>query len=165
MEKKAAPSFKTNVETRLLIQEFQKVKVGEVITYERISEVAGKEVTKLRGSIMTAIRRCLRDKDMVFACVRNVGYKRLNDDEIVDKGSSDSAALRRKALKTLEEQTKVDFEQLSRQKQMQASAQTSIMGTIAMMTKTKSIEKIASNIEAGTKELPTTQTLSLFMKG
>jgi len=159
------PTFKANVETRLIIQEFEKVKVGETITYEKISEVASKEITELRGSIATALKRVLRDRDMVFACVRMVGFKRLDDIEIVDKGSTDAAAIRRKTMRTLEQQMKVDFAKLPHKKQMQASAQVSIMGAISMMTKPQAIQKIAGKIDKGTKELPTNQTLSLFMKG
>lgn len=157
------PIFLASAETRLIIAAMSAMAVGETITYRRLSEVTSRNRRDLRGPIRTAMKRLLRDHDMVFGCVRDVGLKRLDDLEIVRQGAAEIATLRRRALRSVERQLKADFSALPQAEQMRASAHVSIMGAIGQMTREKSVETIAGRIDRGTKEMPVAQTLQMFI--
>ncbi|TAA54614.1 hypothetical protein [Shinella sp. JR1-6] len=158
------PSFRMSVESRLLLQELKKIEVGEIITYGRMRDITSLPLSKLRAPLRTATIRAMRDHDMVFGCVRNEGFRRLNDAEIVEDGAANAKSVRRKALRALERQAKADFENLTRLQQAAASAQASILGTVAMMTQPRSLQKVADAVAEGVRELPVAATLSMFIK-
>ena len=84
--------------------------------------------------------------------------------EIVDEGVAATNALRRKANRAVERQMKADFAKLDRERQMRFSAQVSIMGAVAMMTRAPSIEKVAKAAPTGARELPIAETLKMFAR-
>lgn len=156
------PSFTASAEARLLTQELAAVPVGETVTYERMSEIVGAPIRNNPTALRTALRRALRDHDAVFGCVRGVGYKRLDDLEIVKEGTADADRIRRAANRSLERQFKVDFGKLPASEQARFSAQTAVLGAVRMMTKAASIAKVEAKVGPGRPDLPTAETLRLF---
>lgn len=158
------PDFQMSSDARLILAHIRKKSVGEVATYDELSNVISSTVNGATGSLRTAMRRMLKDDDIVFAVVRGVGIKRLNDGEIVDESQSYSNAIRRKAKNSFERVSKVDFQKLTTQQQARASAQMSIMATLAHMTKQSTVSKIEARMPTGKQELPINDTLKLFVK-
>jgi len=157
-------SFQPSADARLLVQHMQKAHVGQVFSYEDLSNVISRGVDGSSTALRTALRRLLRDHDMVFACIKGEGVKRLNDAEIVAEGGTVADAIRRKANRSVERQMKADFSRLSREQQGKFTAQVSVMASIAMMTKSKQMDRIAEASPSGVKELPIAQTLAMFSR-
>jgi hypothetical protein len=159
------PIFQMSADARLLIQRMQKVEVGETITYEELGAAISKPVDGSTSALRTALLRLLRDHDHVFSCVHKVGFKRLNDGEIVAEGGQEAEKIRRKAKRSVERQLKADFAKLSREQQGRFTAQVSIMSSIAFISSGKQIDKISEKSSPEVKELPIAATLAMFATG
>lgn len=158
------PLFRLSAESRLLIGRLQKATVGEVITYAEMATLISHPVDGSTGALRTALLRVLRDYDMVFGAVVGVGMKRLNDDEIIDEGTQYANAVRRKAKRSIERVSKVDFTKLPREQQMRHSAHVATMAVVAFVGNDKQIRKIEASITPEKRELPVLETLKMFMK-
>lgn len=78
--------------------------VNEHISYDRIAAITGRPVGDIRAAIASARRILERDK-IVFAVVRGVGLRRINDNEIVQSTEQMKGTIRRasrRGLKRLE---------------------------------------------------------------
>jgi len=72
-----------SIESHAIYKKLITLKENEVVTYETLSEVAGSDFREhCRGNYQTACRIALRENKMVFECVRNVGVKRLANEDI-----------------------------------------------------------------------------------
>lgn len=160
-----SPIFQMSADARLLMQHLAKAEVGQTFTYAALGKVISREVNGSFGPLRTALIRLLRDEDMVFSTIVGIGIKRLSDQEIVAEGGTAADAIRRRARRSAERQMKVDFSALPREAQARFTAQVSVMATVAMMTRTRSLEKIAAAASPEIKELPIAKTLAMFGKG
>lgn len=154
------PSFELSADSRFLLQELRKVQVGETIGYDTLSTAIGRLVGGDFSSLQTAVRRLLRDDGIVFANVRGVGFKRLDDADIVRLGESETDATRRRARRTVRKLTAVrDYASLTPAMQLRHTALVSVNAMVADVTRDQSVKKIehASGGRAG--ELPIAQTI------
>lgn len=158
------PMFQMSADARLLMQHLAKTSVGQTVKYEELSAVISRPVAGSFGALRTALRRLLRDENMVFGAVKGIGIKRLNDVEIVAEGGAAAVAIRRKASRSIERQMKVDFSKLPREAQSRFTAQVSVMASVAMMTRDKSLDRVAAAATPAIKELPIAETLAMFVK-
>jgi hypothetical protein len=158
------PTFQMSADARLLISHLRNATVGQDFSYEELSSVVSRPVGGGFGPLQTALRRLLRDHDMVFGVIRGKGLRRLDDKGIVDEGSSFASHIRRKARRSFERMSKADFAALPREYQARFSAHTSIMATIAHMTGTGQIAKLENAMPSGKRELPVAETLRMFAK-
>jgi len=80
---------RTLAETELLIKHLSSATIGQVFTYQEMSEAA-KDDVQLRNTILQTARRQLMKPPhrMVFGTIAGVGIKRLSDEEIPDEGAS-----------------------------------------------------------------------------
>jgi hypothetical protein len=80
---------RTLAETELLIKHLQTAEIGQVFTYQEMTSVA-KDDVQLRNTILQTARRTLMKPphSMVFGTIKDVGVKRLSDEEIPDEGAS-----------------------------------------------------------------------------
>lgn len=158
------PTFQMSADTRLLIAHLQNATVGQEFTYEALSAVISRPVDGGTAALQTAMRRLMRDKDMVFGCIRGKAIKRLDDRGIVDEGAQASDRIRRAARRSFERMSKAEFSSLPREYQAKFSAHTSIMATLAHMTSSREVERLEKGIPTGKRELPVNETLKMFAK-
>ena len=91
---KAIPEI--SIESTLLIDRLKTLEVDEVVTWDELSNLIGRDVRKeAYHNLGTARNRLLRDERMVFECVRKVGVKRLSDDGIVVSAESGLQRIKR----------------------------------------------------------------------
>ena len=159
------PTFQMSADARLLMQHMQTATVGQTVTYAELTAVISSKVTGATGALQTALRRLSKDKDMVFGSIRGVGFKRLSSAEIVDAGAQAIDSVRRKSRRAVEKQMKADFSKLDRDHQGRFSAQVSVLGAVAMKTRTTEISRIAKAITPDQKELSIAATLKMFSGG
>lgn len=158
------PRFEISTDARLLMQAMADTEVGDVVTYDTLSSIISKPVAAAYQPLRTALRRLLKDKDMVFGCVTGVGFKRLNDAEIVAEGEHAAARIRRQARRAVERQMKADFSKLSNEQKRRFTAQVSIMATVAFMTRETRIAKLADQVKPAPAAIPVAKTLALFTR-
>lgn len=157
------PTFQISQDSRLLIMTLKAAGIGDIITDRQLEDAIGKSLRDAPGPLQTAFKRLMRDENMVFGRIRKVGYQRLADSQIVASGASDAERIRRQANRSVERQMKVDFDRLTTADKTQFTTQVSVMGSIAMMTKPKSLARVADAAsKAGRPELPISETLRMF---
>lgn len=158
------PTFQMSADARLLISHLRDAKVGDEFSYEALSAVISRKVSAASSALQTAMRRLLRDKDMVFGVIRGKAIRRLDDRGIVDEGASAGDRIRRAARRSFERMNKADFSALPREYQARFSASTSVMATIAHMTGGAQMAKLERDMPIGKRELPVAETLRMFAK-
>lgn len=117
---KRQPQFKLSAASIAVIQLFRAAKIGDIVAHEDIDAAVGEIGRERRqGAISTAIRVLRAEYRAVFHSVRSVGYKRLDDAEIIDASATDMRAIYRRT-KTANERlgaadvTKLDKDQGAR---------------------------------------------------
>lgn len=157
------PQFQRSADTRFLMQELAKAKVGEEITYDRLTKAIGREVSGSTASLHSARRALLKEQNFVFDTIVGVGLKRLSDREIVATSAKTAKHMRRTAQRGVRTLTAVgDFSALPREDQMRHSAAVSIFSAVAEMAAERSISKIEDVAKDRPEGLPFAQTLEAF---
>lgn len=156
------PIYQMDADSRLLMQHLSKTSVGQVLTYDELTRVVSRPVTSTSGSLRTAMKRLLKDTGMVFANVRKVGFKRLDDAEIVSEGGRATTLIRRRAKRAIERQSKANFSKLTREQQGRYTAQVSVLAATAFMTTERQVARIAEASRPDVKEIAVAATLAMF---
>lgn len=141
--------------------------VGELITYDSLSEVIGFDVTEARGRgyLETARRRLLKDHALVFGVIRGEGLKRLSDEEIARTvGKRYIKAVRSKSRKAYNENTSVDFDGLSPDAKVSHQCTMTILALMKHVTDRKSINKIQHKVKETFTEISQKDTLAMLRK-
>lgn len=93
-----------------------------VVSYERITEAAGKPLDEIRQTLINVRRYLERDEGIVFETVRKEGLRRLTDSEKVSSATKFSRAIHRTAGKGVTRINAVsDFAALSNEDQLSAT--------------------------------------------
>lgn len=71
--------FEESPVRRQLMEVLRGVKVGQVISYSRLSAEAGEDVQRKARHLLDSARAALRREGILFDAVTNVGLKRLDD--------------------------------------------------------------------------------------
>ncbi len=158
------PTFTMSSDARLLMSHLRTAKVGDEFTYASMSELLKRKVSGGFGPLQTALRRLLKDEDLVFGSIRGVGIKRLGDGEIVDEGATAMQRIRRASRRSFERVNKASFDKLTGEQQKKFTAHVSVMATISHMSTVKQVQQIENKIAQGTRELPLNETLRMFSK-
>lgn len=119
-------------ETELLYTLLITRKEGDLLTYQEMAEHLKCEIKDLkRHSIHSAMRRAMREKDMLFECERGEGYRRLRPREGLTLGQTAIDRTRRSAKRAAVKQTKVDYRRLSDHEQTTWNVQMTILRLMA----------------------------------
>lgn len=155
-----------SVDTIALRDRLKTAQAGEVITYESLSELIGRNVQgKARSNLNSARRQLLRDPGLVFDVIINEGLKLLSDSEVVqvvpERGRSRIRSECRRVSKSIDT---VEFEKLNGADKVKTLAARSVFGALAMVAKETSATKIEEHVAGmSTKAtLPTAKALELF---
>jgi len=157
--------FQQSMETALLIAHLKKTVVGQTVSYEELTRVAGKPIVGGASELRTARIRLAKDNDMLFSCLPTKGVMRLDDRGIVNEGIARTGHVRRYTKNTAQRLAKIaDFSALPRDYQLKHSSAISINATIAFMTRTKVMKRLEGDAPPTKKPLPIEQTLEFFRK-
>lgn len=141
--------------------------VGEVITYESLSEVIGFDVTesKGRGYLGTATKRLLKDEGKVFSCVRSIGVILLSDSEVVKTTSKGYLkSIRAKGRKAYAKSTTVEYESLTPDEKIDWNCTMSILALMNHVTKRRSIREIENKVRDTNLQIDQKETLRILRK-
>lgn len=160
------PMFALSVDTRVIFDRLLKSNVGDVIGYEELTKLIGRDVQgKARSCLLSARKRAEREHRIVFGCVFKIGVKRLADTEIVDSGEAILKRARRGVQKGYQRLTNtVDFEKLPESHQVKMSTYASLFNAVATISLPKTMAKIEERVKQTHKALPLAQTLRAFIE-
>jgi hypothetical protein len=163
MSKPKAFIGEASVDTRFLVEAMRKVKPGELITYETLSQACGRDVREKRHLTDSARRILLRDHSMVFRCIANEGFIRLEDEKIVDVVNIDRRErMRRQAAYAIKELGCVEYDKLPKTHQLSHNTGVALFGSLYQATSQQSVKKLQERVANAGGEIDLTGTLKLI---
>lgn len=134
----------------MLVDRLKKVSAGETASYRELSQLIGRDITVYRHIMESARRILLRDHNMVFRCVKNEGYRRLDDAQVVDVVSVDrKKRIRTQARHAISELSCVEYNRLDKDRQLRHNTGLAMFGTLLHATSKASVKKISEQITNG----------------
>jgi hypothetical protein len=159
------PNFARSADTELLESMLRRLKIGEALPYDDMSKALGRDVRKHCKSNLTSARNALESEGIIMACVPNEGVIRLDDAQIVATGGGYRQRIRRASQKMLSRLSRVNYEQLSKDVQLQHTVLAAQMGAIHHFSTSATQKKIASHVDQPKATIPLGETLQMFQKG
>jgi len=151
-----------SADTKILESVLAETTVGDLVTYEALSKAIGRDVRVFAlPSLRSARHGLLKSKNMVFGCEANVGYRRLDDSQIVDSAEQDRVKMKRAANRSIKKLSVVDFDRLPPEKKKQHTVASAQMGAIALFSSKSTTKKITENVNDKTT-LAIGETLKMF---
>lgn len=150
------------VDTRLLVSLLQKAEMGQVFTYEQLSDQLGRNIMGDCPNLSSARRIVQRDFDIVFDVMRGEGIKRLSDGEIIALGDRLPGKVRRLSKRMVTKLSKARDEKLSNEQIVQRNATVSMAGAFIHMATKSGMDKLEKAVRVNAAELAVGKTLELF---
>lgn len=138
--------------------------IGEVVTYDQLSEKLGRDVRQhCTGNLQTARRTVLKEDKIITEVVRGEGIKRIDDATCVSTAPTVFKRMRGLANRQSDRLKAVEFNALdeeSKRKHLVVSAQ---LGAIHLMSTSNSTKKIEAKVEGNSQAtIPVGKVLELF---
>ncbi len=136
---------------------FAQAEIGETISFQQIADLLGRAVDgSMYGAIHQAKILLEKEDRMVFGNIRNVGYKRLTDPEIIESFEVDRRRLRRKAQRAARRLTNVnDYSTLSPENKIIHQAGLGVLAAVARVTAPKMLENVKDTVSPTISDKPT----------
>lgn len=153
-----------NVDARALLARMKAAGVGEIITYDEMSELIGRDVRGGSRHVLEAARRWARRERIIFGAVTGIGIKRLDDAGKVRVGSGMMDKIRRTSRRAAQTLAAVeDFGALPNEMKVQHNMSLSIYGIIQQATSSKMQNRISERVDgAENGVLAIKKSLELF---
>lgn len=157
------PRFQVSVDVKTIAERLKNTAVGDVVTYDDLSKLIGRDVRNGARHVLNGARRYLlvRDRHMIFGIVTSLGVKRLNQKEIVDTGEYATSRIRKMARRSaILIGEGVDRNSLDEPTRVKYDRHTALLGgALGSLLHHKSIAKLDKKILEAQKALPLAQTI------
>lgn len=135
-------NVQTNADHKSIYDLLKDRQIDETVTYLEIQNVCLKKSEKdIRSSINRALYNLLKD-GIVYHNVRNIGYKRANSTDIIDKSPSYLKAAFRRLKRNKLTLEVVDDTQLSNQEKIMKNTYYAVSNTLMYLLKPKQIKSL-----------------------
>ena len=153
-----------SIDSKLIYERLSKMKKGEVVGYDELTDIIKKDVQKGGYSAtMTARKMALRENGLVFECIMNEGLKALTDDENISMtGKSGFDRIRKISRRSSTKLMAIDdFDKLPPASKIKHNAHLALFGALQSATKTKTVKRIESHTEEHSR-ISVNETIELF---
>lgn len=155
LSKAKNPLFAASADAKTLAHVMRSASVGDVVTYATLSAAIARNVCRDARAAMGTARTILQREDrMIFDAVRGEGLKRLADEEIVSLGDRARDHVRRSSRKVIKKMVCVNYDALSKEKQVKHNTSLSMFGVFCELATEKSTKRLSSSVEMAQAELP-----------
>lgn len=164
IEKNADPAFigQAQNDVQKLVERMKQTPCGEIAGYRELSQLIGRDVTVHRHLVDSARRILLRVDNMVFRCVMNEGYKRLEDAQVVDVVSVDRRKRARRQMKlAVRELSTVDYDKLPPPQQTKHNVGMAMFGVMLQASSASSMKKLQEKVANAGGKIDVDGTLKL----
>ena len=156
-------NFQKSADTKILESVLGEANVGDLITYETMSKSIGRDVRLFAlPSLRSARQGLLKTKQIVFGVENGVGYRRLDDSQIVDSTEADRRRMKRAANRSIRKLSVVDFDNLTPEKKKQHVVASAQIGAIAMFSGSSATKRISQSVDENKTTIAIGETLSMF---
>lgn len=162
MEKSKGIQAKS-ADTLIVENRLRNTKPGDVVTYDELSTLLGRDVREFcMGSVHTA-RKTLIHESAFFDAISNEGYKRLTDEEACDAASHYTSRAKSASRRGLTHLQNVQFEKLSDEGKKKHLTQSAQLGAINMFATGKAAKRISAVVDTTkAQQMAIGETLKLF---
>jgi len=163
-EKKTIPE--ASAETMALYKALSELKEGDQMTYEQLSAIVGGDdiQKKKRYWLVSAVAKCLND-GIIIGCIREIGVKRLENNEIDSVADATHKYIRNRTRKTKKALSAVEYLRLTEEEKRAHCARLAFIGAMTLFAKPSAIKKLEANAEGFSTAPPknnVSRTLELF---
>lgn len=160
-----APEFpEMSIETRMMIDRLSQMTPGETITYDELTRLIERDVTKKgRCNLTAAMRKCRDWHKLAIVTVRNVGVKCLYSREISGAMTSQFQRIGRAARRTQKTATCAKVEELTPDERMTYFAARSIAGALEFTARKHTFKQVERRSESGM--VPSAAVFDAITKG
>lgn len=152
-----------NQETQQLYELMRECAPGEIVAYAEMSECIKRDVMTCRHFIASARRQLKRIDGIVFAPVKNEGFIRLRDSEIVHRDAFHTKKIRRAAKRGAEELACVnDFATLTNEDMLRHQSAMSAFGAISQALSPSGLKKLRGAVQVANNQLPSPSVLDAW---
>jgi hypothetical protein len=159
------PIFKLSIEAQLIYKLLKECQIGDVITYQEINELIGRDIQKRLNVLYTARKIARKYDNFIFDCIINVGIKRINSKEILGKESTQTL---KRIVSTTKNSVKnmncIDYATLDNDERYRLNCTRSLMVVISETAKQKTLESMQKDAAYVTPKVITTEKLLEFFK-
>lgn len=138
------PTFIQAIDTQLLSKRLQQAKVGELVTYEDLDGIIGRDA-RAHG-LQSALKDAQSRAGVVFQAIRNLGYRRLSDSEIIAKVSLTPKRVSRMAGRAIRTVETVKYEELDADDKFRFATSRTVLEVLKTGASARSIDRIASAV-------------------
>lgn len=153
------------IDTRLIMERLDTASIGDVVTYDELSGIIGRDVMTCYHLTVTARRR-LQATKKVFAAVPSVGFKRLDDSQKVAMGGSYLRRTRRACKKGAIITASVDdYDAMPKADQTRHNSLLSLLGTIRSISTVAKLKAIEARVADSQEKLSMKETIHAIAAG
>lgn len=153
-----------SIDAKALMDHLRKVVVGGTATYEEMSRIASKEITKNRGCMYTATNALLRE-GIRFDSIRSVGLRRMTDSEVARSGTRAIRLVGRKARRESRKMVAIkDFDGLCNEDKIQHNATLSVLGAISHFSRPTQVKILEAAVAEAHKRLPPSDSVGTIFR-
>ena len=152
------------VDVQVLLKRLKASQTGEIITYEELNTLVGRDVQHAYRHLLATARKHAKRERIVFGVIVNRGIQRLDDEGKVRAGSNLISTIRRTSKRAAQTLATVEnFDQLPNEVKIQHNMAMSIFGIVQESTSKKAQAKVAAKIDnMGGGVLALRKSLELF---
>jgi len=163
MSNNTRPTFVCSIDVRTLCHAFAETKIGDILTYQQLSELISKDVqTEARAILVSARRITQRELGYVFGTIHGHGLKRLSDVEIVQTGSETIVKIRHASRRGAERIAAAAPEKLPIESRTQQNLYLSVLAMVHSAMTEKRLKKLEERVAQAESRLPLDKTLDAF---
>ena len=138
---------RSSIDAKALADALRKIAVGTTVDYKALTLAIGRDVTVHRHLLESARRIVMRDDNMVFGTVLNIGLKRLDDVEtIAYVNQHRRKRIRSQAKKAFRELATVKYADLPRESQVSHNAGLALFGALHSGTENKHLSGLEEQV-------------------
>jgi hypothetical protein len=154
--------FAKSVDTSIIEKRLRDAKEGDVVSYDDLSTLLGRDVREHCRGNMSSARNALIEESIFFDVIDGVGYKRLTNEESLSSPRSHLKRATNAARRAVKNLSNIKFDELSESGKKTHLVTSAAAGAVAMFGGAKGLKKIENKINSDPKQLPIGETLKLF---
>jgi len=160
---KKEPTFIASIDVKTICKAFSEAQVGQIITYETLSRLIGRDVqTEARNVLVSARKITQRELGYVFGTIQGEGLKRLSDIEIVQTGAQTVVKIRRSSRRGVERISNAVPEKLPIEGRVQMNTYLSVLAMLQTSLQNQRIKKLEERVAQAESRLSLDKTLDAF---
>lgn len=161
MEQKTGIQVKS-ADTKIIEHRFRNTSFGDVVTYDELSKLLGRDVREhCYGNIRTALRSLMKES-IFLDCIAGEGYKRLNEAESVAALDHYRVKARRAVRRGIVHLQHIAADKLSEQDKLKYFAMGTQLQTMELFSSSKATSRIETAVNKTSQQMAIGETLKLF---